>query len=376
MHALSKTFDVQAITNAYNNPNSINERPKGSRDLIIGRAERQAIGQRRLKIEPQLSPKVSNFQPKLTANASPPRFYEKSPPPLKSVQMLKSIVISGNPSGSPGTLRGVLPTGQKFFNGKPIIRNNSDQNLPSKNLKNPGTEINQPSSSPDKPENKTETFLQSLLSEKMTKTAAKPSKTSNNEENDGKTGKVKAYGANTNQGRIRNYNEDRVSIVVEISKPPEFPDPRDLKCSLFAVFDGHGGPKCAEFLRDNFYQALIKDNNFPRNPPMALMAACEQIEKTFLGICENSLNQSYLSGGSPSNSRLEAKGNNNTSQTEKNNTSNERVAPHFERSGSCAIIVLILSKNSNLNEFPEIQGAFVLFFKVIREEMLLRECRR
>ena len=33
-------------------------------------------------------------------------------------------------------------------------------------------------------------------------------------------GVVKAYAANTNQGIVRDYNEDRVSIVLNIQKPP------------------------------------------------------------------------------------------------------------------------------------------------------------
>jgi len=34
-----------------------------------------------------------------------------------------------------------------------------------------------------------------------------------------KCGIVKAYAANTNQGIIRDYNEDRVSIILNIMKP-------------------------------------------------------------------------------------------------------------------------------------------------------------
>ena len=33
-------------------------------------------------------------------------------------------------------------------------------------------------------------------------------------------GVVKAYAANTNQGIVRDYNEDRVSIVLNMQKPP------------------------------------------------------------------------------------------------------------------------------------------------------------
>ena len=33
-------------------------------------------------------------------------------------------------------------------------------------------------------------------------------------------GTVKGYAACTNQGLVRNYNEDRVSIILNITQPP------------------------------------------------------------------------------------------------------------------------------------------------------------
>ena len=35
----------------------------------------------------------------------------------------------------------------------------------------------------------------------------------------GRNGIIKAYAANTNQGIVRDYNEDRVSIILNIVKP-------------------------------------------------------------------------------------------------------------------------------------------------------------
>ena len=74
------------------------------------------------------------------------------------------------------------------------------------------------------------------------------------------TGKIKSFAANTHQGLIRNYNEDRVSIILNMMKPEE----KVLKngeqwpgCSFFGIYDGHGGKKCAEFLRDNLHQFII-----------------------------------------------------------------------------------------------------------------------
>ena len=68
-----------------------------------------------------------------------------------------------------------------------------------------------------------------------------------------KSGLVKAFAANTHQGLIRNYNEDRVSIVLNIMKPESKICDKWPSCSLFGIYDGHGGSKCAQFLRDKFH---------------------------------------------------------------------------------------------------------------------------
>jgi serine/threonine protein phosphatase PrpC len=50
----------------------------------------------------------------------------------------------------------------------------------------------------------------------------------------------------------RNYNEDRVAIILNIMKPKhkEINESSWPKCSFFGVYDGHGGNVCADFLRD------------------------------------------------------------------------------------------------------------------------------
>jgi protein phosphatase 2C family protein 2/3 len=54
---------------------------------------------------------------------------------------------------------------------------------------------------------------------------------------------------------MKNYNEDRVSIIMNISKPNY--KGRWPKCSYFAVFDGHGGSMCSDFLKDNMHKYVI-----------------------------------------------------------------------------------------------------------------------
>jgi len=49
-------------------------------------------------------------------------------------------------------------------------------------------------------------------------------------------------------------------------------------CSLFAVYDGHGGVKAANYLRDRFHENLITCSAFPKNPRNALLYACKKSE--------------------------------------------------------------------------------------------------
>lgn len=58
-----------------------------------------------------------------------------------------------------------------------------------------------------------------------------------------RNGVVSAYAANTHQGIVRNYNEDRVSIILNIVKPPSRSNEVWPKCSFFGIYDGHGGSK-------------------------------------------------------------------------------------------------------------------------------------
>jgi protein phosphatase PTC2/3 len=112
---------------------------------------------------------------------------------------------------------------------------------------------------------------------------------------------------------VRNYNEDRVSIILNIVKPEHRAHEEWPKCSFFGVYDGHGGSACAEFLRDNLHNYVIKEDVFPFNPNLAIQRGFKQAENSFLDMCQ---------------SFDEATGQRNV----------------IERSGSCAIVVLIVGE--------------------------------
>ena len=132
--------------------------------------------------------------------------------------------------------------------------------------------LNDPISNPEDAEPE----IALLPSDKITNTTVDKSKCSTR-----KNGIVKAYAANTNRGIIRNYNEDRVSIILNILKPHSRKGEEWPKCSFFGVFDGHGGAAWADFLRDNLHQFVIKEPSFPKDPEEALRKGFVAAEKVF-----------------------------------------------------------------------------------------------
>ena len=97
-------------------------------------------------------------------------------------------------------------------------------------------------------------------------------------------GVIKSYAANTSQGIIRDYNEDRVTIIINLAKPStcNIKDSDWPKISFFGVFDGHGGSKCADYLKDNLLSKIVQNIHFPKDIKNAIKKGFEISEKEFL----------------------------------------------------------------------------------------------
>ena len=65
-------------------------------------------------------------------------------------------------------------------------------------------------------------------------------------------------------------------------KPNNYSGQNWPKCSFFAIFDGHGGSLCADFLRDNLHNYIIRDQSFPRNPKEAIERGFDTAEREFI----------------------------------------------------------------------------------------------
>ena len=80
---------------------------------------------------------------------------------------------------------------------------------------------------------------------------------------------IKGYAYNTNQGNIRNYNEDTICVKRINSKIEQI-------FYFFGIFDGHGGKGCSSFLEENLYKYI---QEFSAD---GLKEAIYQSEKEFL----------------------------------------------------------------------------------------------
>ena len=144
-----------------------------------------------------------------------------------------------------------------------------------------------------------------------------PSKTSRKN-----MGVIKSYGVNTHQGIVRNYNEDRVSIIINMNKPKNFTKKRWPKISFFGIYDGHGGEGCSEYLRDNLHKLICSNDNFPEDIPKAIKLGILNAEHDFLNNYALSENKEEI----------------------------------IDKSGSCAIILLIVDNNAYIANVGDSRG--------------------
>ena len=118
--------------------------------------------------------------------------------------------------------------------------------------------------------------------------------------NESSKGIVRAFGICTTQGIVRDYNEDRVSVILNVSRDEQEQDIKHNqrfsqvhnsggefnrpgpKCSFFSVIDGHGGNGCANFLREKLHHYILNDTNFPLKCPEAIKNGIQRAEDQFL----------------------------------------------------------------------------------------------
>ena len=86
-------------------------------------------------------------------------------------------------------------------------------------------------------------------------------------------------------------------ICATIKKPSSSKMKTWPKISYFAIFDGHGGEECSEFLKNNFLNYLVENKNFPFDIKLSMIETFQKIEEDFFKLkCKDTLEESEKSG--------------------------------------------------------------------------------
>ena len=102
------------------------------------------------------------------------------------------------------------------------------------------------------------------------------------EKNENLKSLIESYSMNSYKGLYKEINEDNIISLINIQKPENFLDnywPKSL--SYFAIFDGHCGKTCSEYLKNNLHHLILNNEFFPSNPIKALEYSFDKVEEEF-----------------------------------------------------------------------------------------------
>ena len=96
---------------------------------------------------------------------------------------------------------------------------------------------------------------------------------------------IAGFGGNSYNGLIRKSNEDRIKMIADykLPKPVTIKGGKTInpQISYFAIYDGHGGNKCCNFLQENLHNYIFSSEDFPLYTLKAINSAYIQAENNF-----------------------------------------------------------------------------------------------
>ena len=110
--------------------------------------------------------------------------------------------------------------------------------------------------------------------------------------------KISGYGANSYNGIVRKYNEDKIKVILDFKLQKTIYGPKgniiNPNISYFGIFDGHGGNKCSEFLQEKLDSFLFNSDFFPLYTLQAINESYAKAENEFKSIAFDSKNGKLL----------------------------------------------------------------------------------
>ena len=100
--------------------------------------------------------------------------------------------------------------------------------------------------------------------------------------------KIVAYAYNSYHGIFKNTNEDKVKVILDHKLNKKINSPNgnliNPNISYFGIYDGHGGNKCSDFLKEKLDSFLFNSAYFPLYTFEALYEAFTKSEEEFNAI--------------------------------------------------------------------------------------------
>ena len=96
---------------------------------------------------------------------------------------------------------------------------------------------------------------------------------------------ISGYGENSYNVVKRKYDENRIKIITDYKLPKQVKNKDgetiNPKINYFAIYDGHGGEKCCNFLNDKLHNYIFSSEYFPLYSIQAIGKAYVEAENAF-----------------------------------------------------------------------------------------------
>ena len=109
--------------------------------------------------------------------------------------------------------------------------------------------------------------------------------------------KIRGFGANSYNGIARDHNEDRLKIILNYETNKTYNingNTKIPKISFFAVYDGHGGNKCCNFVKEKLHEYIFESEYCPQNPLKAIEEAYDKTELAFEALALDKQNKKLI----------------------------------------------------------------------------------
>lgn len=92
---------------------------------------------------------------------------------------------------------------------------------------------------------------------------------------------MRYFAADTSCGSVRQYNEDRISVILNATLSPS-----KSAVNFFGVYDGHSGSACSEFLKENLHRTIFAEKTLLEDFDKVVASCFRKLDDLFARQCE------------------------------------------------------------------------------------------